>query len=141
MLAALSAVMLAAAAGAPSLVAVTATYLPPVKGSEATVAVQFAPTDPNIRVNEDPAPRLKLGPEQQVLAEKAPPAGKKTRPADGEARYLDAAVPLAFPVLLKPGVAAGSHEVKASVTYFYCSKSEGWCRKGTSDVSLDVHVP
>jgi hypothetical protein len=129
------------AVGTGPLVTVSATYMPPVKGSEATVAVQFTPTDPAIRVNEDPAPRLALGADQQVLGEKARSDVKKPRPAGGEAHYLDPAVPVAFPVLLKPGVGAGQHAVKASVTYFYCSKSEGWCRKGTADVSLDVHVP
>jgi hypothetical protein len=136
----LAAVLLLAAGSAP-FVTVSATYMPPVKGSEATVAVQFTPTDPNIRVNEDPAPRLKLGPEQQILAEKPRPEAGKARPAPGETRYLDTAVPVVFPVLVKPGAAAGVHALKASVTYFYCSKSEGWCRKGTSDVSLDVRVP
>ena len=63
------------------------------------------------------------------------------RPADGEAKYLDTTVPRPFPVLLKAGAPAGTHAVKASVTYFYCSKSEGWCRKGTSDVAFDVRVP
>jgi hypothetical protein len=30
--------------------------------------------------------------------------------------------------------------VKATVTYFYCSQREGWCRKGTSDVEFPVDV-
>jgi hypothetical protein len=31
--------------------------------------------------------------------------------------------------------------VKGNVTYFYCSKREGWCRKGTSEVTFVVNVP
>jgi hypothetical protein len=31
--------------------------------------------------------------------------------------------------------------VKASVSYFYCSKTEGWCRKGQSDLEFAVLVP
>ena len=31
--------------------------------------------------------------------------------------------------------------VKGTVTYFYCSKREGWCRKGTSEVAFTVAVP
>lgn len=127
-------------AGSAPLVTLSATYLPPVKGAEATIAVQFSPTDPNIRVNEDPAPRLKLDQEQQILAEKAASA-RRPRPAVGEAHYLDPSVPVAFPVLLKAGTGPGEHTVKATVTYFYCSKSEGWCRKGLADISVPVRVP
>jgi len=62
-------VMLAALAlfvGNVPQVTVTATYLPPVRGTEATVAVQFVPVEPSIRVNEDPGPRLALDPGHYV---------------------------------------------------------------------------
>jgi hypothetical protein len=137
-------VMLAALAlfvGNVPQVTVTATYLPPVRGTEATVAVQFVPVEPSIRVNEDPGPRLALDPGQQVLGDKPRPAVVKKHAPAGEAHYLDPGVPVAFPVLLKSGVGAGEHPVKGTVTYFYCSKSEGWCRKGQADVTVSVRVP
>jgi hypothetical protein len=31
--------------------------------------------------------------------------------------------------------------VKATVTYFYCSKREGWCRKGTAAVDVPLDIP
>jgi hypothetical protein len=34
--------------------------------------------------------------------------------------------------------ARGAHVVKGGVTYFYCSKREGWCRKGTTPVEFPV---
>jgi hypothetical protein len=48
---------------------------------------------------------------------------------------------VAFPVALAPNAAKGTHEVKATVTYFYCSVKQGWCRKGSADVALRVDVP
>lgn len=97
------------------------------------VAVSFVPRDPDVRVNEYPAPRLKLDPEQKVLAEKpftaAPP------PPPGQPAYLDLAFPVVFPVTVSgPSYVA----VKGTLTYFYCSKRDGWCRKGTVDLEIPV---
>ena len=44
-------------------------------------------------------------------------------------------------VNVAPGTARGSHDVTGTVTYFYCSKREGWCRKGTTDVAFPIAVP
>jgi hypothetical protein len=43
-----------------------------------------------------------------------------------------------FPVALAPGAPAGDRDVKAKLTYFYCSKREGWCRKGSAPVEFKV---
>lgn len=125
---------------APAYVRVTASYLPPAAGVEAVIAVQFSPVGPNIRVNEDPAPRLKLEAGQQVLEQKPVPR-RSPAPAAGQARYLDPILPVTFPVKVDARAARGDHTVKATVTYFYCSKSEGWCRKGSADVDVPVRVP
>ena len=125
---------------APAYVKVTASYLPPAAGIDAAIAVQFSPVDTNIRVNEDPAPRLKLDAGQQVLEQKPVPR-RSSAPAAGQARYLDPILPVTFPVKVDARAARGDHTVKATVTYFYCSKSEGWCRKGSADVDVPVRVP
>jgi hypothetical protein len=129
----------------PAYVKVTASYLPPARGAEPAIAVTFSPVDANIRVNEDPAPRLKLDPAQEVLADKPPAAGARRpaapAPGPGQYQYLDTALPVTFPVKMGARAARGDHTVKATVTYFYCSKSEGWCRKGTADVDVPVRIP
>jgi hypothetical protein len=124
----------------PVYVKVSASYRPPARGADPAVAVLFTPADVNITVNEDPAPRLKLDAAQEVLAEKPSPARKAATPP-GKPRYLDTLVPVTFPVKLGARAARGDHTVKATVTYFYCSKSEGWCRKGTADVDVPVRIP
>ena len=42
---------------------------------------------------------------------------------------------------LAPGTPRGSHDARGTVTYFYCSKREGWCRKGTAEVAFPIAVP
>ena len=69
-----------------------------------------------------------------------PPA--KGGPAGaGPGHYLDLTLPVTFPVTLAPGTPRGTHDAKGTVTYFYCSKREGWCRKGTAEVAFPIAVP
>jgi hypothetical protein len=133
--------MQASGAG-PSQVALEASFVPGRPGAPASLAVTFTPHDPDVRINQDPPPRLKLEPGQGVLQYRPPARAPKEAPGEPPEtlRYLEPAIPYAFPVTLKQGAPKGAHQVKASVTYFYCSKSAGWCRKGTGEVDVPVTV-
>jgi hypothetical protein len=124
-------------------VEVNARYEPPAKpGANGAVIVTFEPKNPDVHVNRDPAPRLKLDPDQRVLVDKQPPAPRRGGSPDIEsAGFFEAGVPVTFAVAPAPGLARGDHEAKATVTFFYCSKRDGWCRKGTSEVEIPVKVP
>jgi hypothetical protein len=105
------------------------------------VAVRFVAKDPDVKINEHPAPKLKL--ESGPLALVPPPAPRAAaaKPAPGEpGHYLDLTLPVAFPVTVAPGTSPGEHAARGTITYFYCSKREGWCRKGTAPVSVTVAV-
>ena len=141
----LAAVLLALAPAAAMAVGehftVSAAYVPPAKPkATATVAVTFIPADPDVKINQEPAPRLKLDPEQAVLIDRQPPPARRGE-SGGEPKYLDSSLPVSFPVALNPSAPKGEQPVKGNVTYFYCSKREGWCRKGTAEVSFVVNVP
>ena len=130
-------------ASAPDLVTVTAAFVPPAKpGANGAIAVTLVPKDPEVHVNEEPAPRLKLDASQKILVDKQPPAPARIAPVDPEvAHYLDPKQPVSFPVAWAPDAPKGAQMLTASVTYFYCSKREGWCRKGTTDVEVPLSVP
>jgi len=103
--------------------------------------VSFQALDPDLRLNENPAPRLTLDALQAVLVD------KQVRPAAGapdydplKAKYLDLARPVLFPVAISPVAPKGEQQVKASVVFFYCSQREAWCRRGTADVLIPVSV-
>jgi hypothetical protein len=119
---------------------VTASYTPAAR-RQGTVLVTFKALDPDVVVNEQPSPRLALDPAQKVLVDKQPPPAKTAPPDPADGKYLDLSLPIAFPVAVSQGVAAGTQAVAGKVTYFYCSKREGWCRKGTSELDLSVKVP
>ena len=117
---------------------IQATFVPsPNAKSDAAVAILFTAKDPDVKINEAPAPKLKLDASQAVLVSKAD--GRKEPEANPEnPRYLDLASPVRFPVTLGAAASKGTHVVKGSVAYFYCSKRGGWCRKGTTEVEIPV---
>lgn len=110
-------------------------------GGDAAVAVSFRALDPDLKLNETPAPRLKLDLAQTVLEDRQPQAPPRVPDFDPlTARYLDVGKPVRFPVAVLKSAPAGQHEVKASVVYFYCSTREAWCRRGSADVLIPVSV-
>lgn len=112
---------------------VSAQFRPGKAAGAGEVAVTFAPTDPDVKINTTPAPKLKLDAAQKLLADKAAPA----RAGSPGEKYLDTTFPVMFPVAVL-GPVSGSSTVKGAVTYYYCSHREGWCRKGTADVDIPV---
>jgi hypothetical protein len=134
--------LLAGAPSGPQHFILAAHFEPAARsGQPGAVAVRFTGTDPEIHINEEPAPRLKLSPVETVLVDKQPPPSGKGPDFDPEtARYLDIAKPVRFPVAVAPGAAKGEQNVKATVVYFYCSKREGWCRRGSTEIEVPVLV-
>jgi len=107
----------------------------------AAVVVSLMPRSASYKVNETPAPRLALGADQQVLEDRQPPASTKYEPYDPEtARYLNPEKPVRFAVAIAAGAPKGIQIVPAKVTFFYCSSTEGWCRRGTEDIEIIVRV-
>jgi hypothetical protein len=126
--------------------AVVASFVPAGKpGTVAHVAVTFRALDPDLRLNESPAPRLLLDLEQAVLVDRQPVSSAANASAAEDydpltARYHDLAKPVRFPVALAPTAPRGEQMVKARVVFFYCSQREAWCRRGDSEIAIPVLV-
>jgi hypothetical protein len=136
-------------ADGPRHFSVVASFVPAKKpGGVANVAVSFRALDPDLRLNESPAPRLKLDLEQTVLVDKQPPPNGRSASGGASvadydpltARYHDLATPVLFPVTIALTAPRGEQMVKASVVFFYCSQREAWCRRGVSEVEIPVVV-
>jgi hypothetical protein len=118
---------------------VVADFEPAAKGRDAAVAVTFNPLDPDLKVNETPAPRLQLDIAQTLLEDLQPPAAGSVPDYDPlTAHYLDLSQPVRFKVALTKSATKGQHEVKANVVFFYCSTREAWCRRGSAEVLIPV---
>ncbi len=121
---------------------VAASFVPAKKpAGDGRVAVTFQPLDPDVHVNESPAPRLKLDLTQAVLVDKQPPAPSNVPDYDpSTAKYLDLTKPVLFPVAISRSAPKGDQVVKGSVVFFYCSQRENWCRRGTAEIEIPVTV-
>jgi hypothetical protein len=131
------------AASGPRYFDVMASFVAPARpGGTGSIAVTFAALNPDVQIDEEPAPRLKLDLGQSVLVDKQLAAPKTTAAYDPvTARYLDLKKPVQFPVELATGAPRGPQTVKASVVYFFCSQREGWCRRGSAELDVPVTVP
>ncbi|MFI5183066.1 MAG: hypothetical protein ACHQNV_01610 [Vicinamibacteria bacterium] len=135
-------VLLGASPVGPQHFTLSASYVPPARPTaDGSIAVTFTARDADVHINENPPTRLRLDPEQKVLVDKQPPAPTRVEPFDPDkVRYIDLALPVLFPVSVAPGAPKGIQSVKATVVYFYCSKSQGWCRRGSTDIDVSVNV-
>jgi len=132
-----------AVAAAPQHFDLLASFEPPEKpGEDAAVAVRFRTLDPDLRLNETPAPRLKLDLTEPVLLDRQPPAPRRVPDYDPlTAKYIDLAEPVRFPVAVAPTAPGGVQRVEAKVVYFYCSIREAWCRRATAKIDFTVTAP
>lgn len=133
----------AVAAGPHEHFDLLASFAPPEKtGENGAVAVSFRALDPDVKLNETPAPRLKLDLTQDVLIDHQAPPPRRIPTYDPlTATYLDLAEPVRFPVSISPTAPIGPQRVEAEVVFFYCSVREAWCRRGTADIEVEVTVP
>ena len=122
---------------------VKASFTPAKRNGAGEVGVHFVAKDPDVKINEFPPPRLKLerGPATVAVPTRPVAAMKGGESGAAPGHYLDLTLPVTFPVTLDPTTPRGSHDATGTVTYFYCSKREGWCRKGTTEVAFPISVP
>ena len=120
---------------------VTAAYEAPAKkGAPGNLRFEFKQKDPDVYINEEPAPRIKFAAGAPLVAP-PPPKGSGVIPDPANVKYLDLTKPVRFAVTPAADASKGLSQVKTTLSYFYCSKRENWCRKGTADFDLAVVLP
>lgn len=119
---------------------VTGAYeVPSKKGGPGHLVFEFRQKDKDVYINEEPAPRVKVGPGSPIVAPK--PKGSGLVPDLENVKYLDLTKPVRFAVTSAKDAPQGLSRVKTTLSYFYCSKRENWCRKGTAEFDLAVVLP
>jgi Disulphide bond corrector protein DsbC len=108
----------------------------PVKaGRKASVTVSFDLLK-GYKINRDPTITLSVTPVSGVKVEKtaidASPVDKKSK----DEYYVD----LPTLTLGVTAAKAGKYELPGKLTYFFCSKSDGFCSKQTVDVKIPLQV-
>jgi len=108
----------------------------PIKaGRKANVTVSFNLVKGYL-INREPVISLALTPVSGVTLEKKAIESSSVDPKSKDEYYVD------LPTL-KVGVTAakaGKYELPGKLTYFFCSKSDGFCSKQTVDVKIPLLV-
>jgi hypothetical protein len=108
----------------------------PIKaGRKADVTVSFSVVN-GYKINRDPKVSLALTPVPGVALEKKAIEASPVDPKSKDEYFVD------LPVL-KVGVTAakaGKYELPGKLTYFFCSKTDGFCSKQTVDIKIPLQV-
>ena len=110
-------------------------------GGEARVVVQLTPVD-GVKINRYPRIRLKVPATEGVVAaaegsignDKAPPPGKM------DTNYYKKVDPVEVTLSIDPSATAGTHEIPAKLTYYYCVTASGFCAPKTVPIEFALRV-
>jgi hypothetical protein len=103
-------------------------------GGRGVIELLFYPVD-GIHVNADPPVRFSLDSAAGVTLQ-----GKPVLTADAKTGYLSISAPVKQTLVLGNKTGPGKLKVKGTVTYFYCSDSEGWCNRQQQPVEFTILV-
>jgi hypothetical protein len=104
-------------------------------GRKADVTVSFNVVN-GYKINRDPKVSLAVTPVAGITLEKKAVEASPVDPKSRDEYYVD------LPTL-KVGVTAakaGKYELPGKLTYFFCSKKDGFCSKQTVDVKIPLQV-
>ena len=108
----------------------------PIKaGRKADVTVSFNVIN-GYKINREPSVSLAVTPIAGVTVEKKSVEASAVDPKSKDEYYVD------LPTL-KIGVTAaraGKYELPGKLTYFFCSKKDGFCSKQTVDIKIPLQV-
>jgi hypothetical protein len=103
-------------------------------GQQSELRIEFTPID-GIHVNVDPPIEITIQQKRTFLF-----SGKSTQPVDKMSGYLSTAEPVRQRFSVSKKTQPGKHLLKANIVYYFCSDDEGWCRKFTLPVELQLTV-
>ena len=122
--------------GLPQVMSAKFSSAGPIKaGRKADVTVSFNVVN-GFKINRDPRVSLALTPVAGITLEKKSLEASPVDPKSKDEYFVD------LPTL-KVGVTAakaGKYELPGKLTYFFCSKSDGFCSKQTVDVKIPLQV-
>jgi hypothetical protein len=89
---------------------------------------------PRIRFKVPETAGLIAATEASIGNDKAPPPGKM------DENYYKTVDPVAMTLEIDPNASSGTHEIEASLTYFYCVTASGYCAPKTVPVQFAFRV-
>jgi hypothetical protein len=103
-------------------------------GASWEVEIRFFPAD-GIHINTDPPVQFTLDSMGVVSIH-----GKPLMIKDSKSGYLSTADPVKQSIEIRKNASPGKLTVKGTITYFFCSDTEGWCNRQKEHVEFTILV-
>ncbi|MDP2209261.1 MAG: hypothetical protein Q8K98_10910 [Bacteroidota bacterium] len=101
-------------------------------GGNAEILFTFA-TQEGIHINLDPPIEVEIDKKFAALSKLDVPKAKGSE-------YLNLKKPVKQSFTLNKKLKPGKHQLKGTLTYFYCSDEEGWCSRFQQTIQLNIVV-
>jgi hypothetical protein len=102
-------------------------------GETGKLLIFFTPQD-EIHITTDPPMRFALTSSELFVL------GERLVPTDTATGYVDTSQPVVQDLQVKTIAIPGKATLKGTLTYYFCSDSEGWCRRFNQPVELDATI-
>ena len=103
-------------------------------GDRGRVLVSFTPAD-GIHINVDPPVSVKIQKNSLISLR-----GNPDMTTDKETGFLSSGTPVEQLFSVSHKAAPGEHTITGTITYYFCSDTEGWCRKQSQAVTLTLNI-
>ena len=103
-------------------------------GGKGTILMSFTPID-GIHINTDPSITVKLEKNRLISLQ-----GEPDFDTDKESGFLSTSTPVEQQFRVSQKAKSGEHTIKGTIVYYFCSDTEGWCRKLSQPVTLMLNI-
>lgn len=103
-------------------------------GGRGTILLSFTPID-GIHINTDPPITVRLEKNWLISLQ-----GEPDISTDKESGFLSTSMPVQQQFHVSPKAKSGEHTIKGTIVYYFCSDTEGWCRKLSQPITLTLNI-
>jgi hypothetical protein len=103
-------------------------------GGKGTILVSFSPID-GIHINVDPPITVKIEKNQFIALEGGPDVN-----TDKEIGFLSTSTPVEQHFNVSGKARSGEQTITGTIVYYFCSDTEGWCRKLSQRITLKLNI-
>ena len=103
-------------------------------GGKGAILVSFTPID-GIHINVDPPLTVKLEKNRFISLQ-----GKPDICTDKESGFLSTSTPVEQRFHVSEKAKPGEYTIKGTIVYYFCSDTEGWCRKFAQPITLKLNI-
>lgn len=103
-------------------------------GGSGSMLISFTPVD-GIHITAEPPVTVRVERNRLVSLKRGPNIR-----IDKESKFLSTSQPVEQQFIVSKKAKPGEYSVEGTITYYFCSDAEGWCRKASQPVTLKLTI-